>query len=30
MKYRFEVTQTIYKYVDIEAHDEDEAYEKIE
>lgn len=30
MKYRFEVTQTIFKYIDIEAQDEDEAYEAIE
>ena len=29
MKYRFEVTQTIYKYIDIEAQDEDEAYEEV-
>lgn len=30
MKYRFEVKQTVYKYVDIEASNEGEACEKIE
>ena len=30
MKYRFEVTQTIYKYVDVEATNEQEAYETVD
>ena len=30
MKFRFEVTQTIFKYLEIEAKDKDEAYDRIE
>ena len=29
MRYKFEVTQTIYKYIEVEAIDEDEAYDKV-
>jgi len=30
MKYKFEVTQTIYKYIEVEAADESEAYGKVD
>ena len=30
MKYKFEVTQTIYKYIEVEATDENEAYGKVD
>lgn len=30
MKYKFEVTQTIYKYIEVEASDESEAYGKVD
>lgn len=30
MKYKFEVTQTIYKYIEVEASDESEAYSKVD